>query len=221
MDAQRWDNAPADKQERYIAGVNFETETPPATLEEGHNFWLGLLPDDHLEKNIAWDQLEDPDKAERAIFAAVVAACNEVQPTVTIVKDTGNNEIPTEPVKYIGHRDSYRDGVYGTNITWQKGETILVQGSKAHLMFRHKDVWVMGDKSDAKLPEVDPLAADKEQRAEEDKIQDARDKLARLDKKSMAKFAIHNFPGQKFPKNIGVEKMREQLDKMIDQFGLI
>jgi len=221
MDVKAWDKEPADKQERYVAGVNEEAEGNLPTLEESHDSWRARLPEEHPEKGITWDQLDDPEKAERAIFSYVVAACNKVQGAVTIVKDTENNEIPTEAVKYIGHRASYRDGVYGTNITWQKGETILVQASKAHLMFRHKDVWVMGDKADARAPDVDPLATDKEQRAQEDRIQDARDQLTRMDKDAMVKFATHYFPGQKFHPNLGPEKMRAQLDKMIDQFGLI
>ena len=52
------------------------------------------------------------------------------------------------PVKYIGGKPMKHDTVGGTDAVWLQGQTILYPADKVSRLFRHPDVWVLGDVSE-------------------------------------------------------------------------
>lgn len=217
-----WDEATNLTRNKYLDGVQFHLDNPDAGAEEGHASWMKRTGSDVL-----YDDLDDPAKAERVVFTALVKECAKVPDTKTVVRVETKEvvkQVPVEtiPVKYIGIRERYADGIYGTMITWTKGETILVPAEHAVKMLRHPDVWVKGDRNDAKNG-PDPLALKakaKKDGDEEEKLQQARDAIAQMnDVESVKRFVHDNFGGQKMHHNIGLEKAKEQAMQLVDQFG--
>ena len=218
-----WDEATNLTRNKYIDGVKFHEDNPEATPEEGHASWMKRTGSDVL-----YDDLDDPAKAERIVFTALVRECAKVPDTKTVVQVETKEvvkQVPVEtvPVKYIGKRDRYVDGIYGTMITWTKGETILVPAEHAVKMLRHPDVWVKGEKKDANAG-PDPLAMKakaKDEGDEEEKLQEARDAIAQMDDVEKVKRFVHdNFTGHKLHPKIGLEKAKAQATQLVDQFGI-
>lgn len=123
------------------------------------------------------------------------------------------------PVKYVGKRDSYADGTYGTRIVWAKGETQLVPADKAELMLRHPDVYVKGettkDTSVAKVEE--PKKKDKKE-SEEDQAQELRDAVQAMNKAALQQYAKTNFQID-LDKSKPVAALRSEVIGLIDQYG--
>ena len=59
------------------------------------------------------------------------------------------------PVRYIGKKDSYRDHLYGTGITWQKGEMQLVPGYLFDRFMSHADMFQDARVGKMKRNEID------------------------------------------------------------------
>jgi hypothetical protein len=122
------------------------------------------------------------------------------------------------PVKYIGHRDIYVDGCYGTKIKWIKDDpkhgTQLVPEDKAMLMLRHKDVYEKGVREDASEQEPqDPI-----EEPEIDQI--SREAVTRMTRKApIIQFAKVNF-SQPLDDRKTVAELQTEAIRMIDQFGM-
>ena len=77
-------------------------------------------------------------------------------------------------VKYIGHRETYTDGAYGSRIAFTKGQSVLVPADLAAKLLRHPDVYTHGEDKKAVVVEV------QEQKTENEDSQAIRDRIARL-----------------------------------------
>lgn len=115
------------------------------------------------------------------------------------------------PIKYIGHRATYRDGAFGTGIEFSQGGTEMVPDDKARLMLRHPSVYVLGDgvaTHDASSPVEDV-----------DSLQDSRDAVMAMDKDALKNYAkTHyriNLDGR-----MSVGDMRTKVVGLIDQYGI-
>jgi hypothetical protein len=119
------------------------------------------------------------------------------------------------PVRYIGHRPTYKDGAYGTGIMFTKGKSEFVPADKAALLLTHKDVYEPGDASECGEPVIDKKATDDS----DDPVQMAHDAIAISGKEALEAYARVHF-GVELDRRHTVEALRTQVNGLIDQFGL-
>jgi len=118
------------------------------------------------------------------------------------------------PIKYIGKRDSYTDGLYGTRITWNRGDTKDVPDEIAAKMLKHPDQYVSGKAKDSAPVEI----AKPHVKYTEDELKAARDSIANMEKDSLIDFAMTHYR-QHIDKRKSTEKLRIEVTNMVDQFG--
>lgn len=119
------------------------------------------------------------------------------------------------PVKYIGKRPIYRDGVYNTGITWAAGQTLLLPDEQAKKLLRHADVYVLGS-ANAKpaILKDNNVAIDAERT-----LQDARDLIAGMEKDALVDYAKNNYRID-IDKRLSVPKLRAKVTGLIEQYGV-
>ena len=120
-------------------------------------------------------------------------------------------------VKYIGARETYRDGAYGSGLVFVRGQTIAVEDEiLARKMLRHADVYVPGDVSQAETtaPKTEIQTKD-----DEDTAQDARDAIANMNKAALKDYARTNFRVD-IDARKSVKDIRAQVTGLFDQFGV-
>lgn len=125
------------------------------------------------------------------------------------------------PIKYIGHRQTYREGTYGSGIVFTQGETVNVEDDQlAAKLLRHKDVYVRGGADDvADSPIVVDSHNKKDGDEQEQKTQDQRDVIAAMDKDALDTFAKTHFQVN-VDRRKSVESLRAQVIGLVDQYGL-
>lgn len=125
-------------------------------------------------------------------------------------------------IQYIGHRETYKDGIYGTG-EWTRDITKDIPDSTARKMVKHRDVYIYADQETDDVKggvTIDVVEIDKDKNKEDDPDQGARDAIAAMDSKdAIASYAQVNF-GQKIPKTLTLDNMKQQAIMMIDQFGI-
>lgn len=121
------------------------------------------------------------------------------------------------PIKYIGPRETYREGAYGSGIVFTQGETINIEDDAlANKLLRHPDVYARGDAK--KAAETNASKA-KDVESEADPLQDARDAIATMNKDALEIYAKTHF-GVDLDKRKSVENLRTQTAGLLDQYGL-
>lgn len=170
------------------------------------------------------EDASDADKAvhagQSAMFRALVDALKDI-PDIPDEAPARTREAPDgkgyTPIKYIGRRESYRDGAYGTGIVWKKGETQLVPAEKAALMLKHADVYMLGDP----LPDttVPPEVIVRKGDESDDPVQQVRDSIMGMNKEGVVTYAKTHYRVD-FDKRQGVAALRQQLVQLVDQFGV-
>jgi len=120
-------------------------------------------------------------------------------------------------IKYIGKRPEYTDGAYATKISFAQGETKNVPDDIGINMLRHPDVYAKGDATEAVEEQPIPVVVKHDDEA--DKSQEIRDAVNVMDKESLSSFAKIHFSAE-LDKRQGVDKMRQTIIGMIDQYGL-
>ena len=144
-------------------------------------------------------------------------------------------------IKYIGKRDTYRDGIFETGIVFEKNKIYVIEDdAKARKMLRHVDQYALADavladeKSEDDVQdhvvldgEVVTVAAksdeavkcDEKKEQEENAAQDLRDSVATMTKQTLTDFAKTHFSvSLDGRKNVG--DLRAQVVTLIDQYGL-
>ena len=121
----------------------------------------------------------------------------------------------TMPIRYIGQRESYMDGAYGTRIQWAKGQTRMVPRAIGALMLKHLDVYQLGE------PVLESMAMPREPAIDksQEEVQDAIDQIANMDKVGLAHFAktVYNMD---VSATQSLADMRTTVTSMVHQFGL-
>jgi hypothetical protein len=118
------------------------------------------------------------------------------------------------PVMYIGKRERYVEGMYGTRIVWFQGETQLVPAAKAKLLLGHPDVYVLGDsKKPAAMAEI------QEKEPQEDKEEELRQSVSLMDKATLDQYAKTHFKVD-LDRRKNVDVLRSQVVALIDQYGV-
>lgn len=121
-------------------------------------------------------------------------------------------------IRYIGHRPSYRDSLYGTG-EWLYEQEKEVPEAIGGRMSKHVDVYleVAGNES-ANSASIEVVEV-KEKAETEDEDQSARDAVAAMDsKEAVAEYAQVNF-GMSINKKFTLENMKQQATTLIDQYG--
>lgn len=121
----------------------------------------------------------------------------------------------TTPIKYVGKRPTYIDGMYGTRTAFVQGETVMVDSDIATKMLRHPDQYVLGKTKGAEPAVEQPT----EKPAKEDETtQDLRDQINIMDKDSLETFAKNHFRID-LDKRKSVSSLREAVTQLVDRFG--
>lgn len=122
------------------------------------------------------------------------------------------------PIKYIGHRETYRDGCYGSGLVFAKGQTINIEDEAlARKLLRHADVYVLGDEGDAGANPLLAIKADDDSDA--DPAQDMRDSIMAMDKSALGAFAKTHFSVD-IDKRQNLSDLRTKVVGLFDQFGV-
>lgn len=140
---------------------------------------------------------------------------------VEVVKEIPEPEAPQAPVdmvpvKYIGRRKEYSDGLFDTGI-WQQGETRLVPKSVAGQMFVHPDVYAMGDMADTAGSE--PVSEGEDEGDYSEELQQARDAVMQMTRKAQVEaYVSDNFGGMKIdlPQNARLDEIKQFAIRQID-----
>lgn len=120
------------------------------------------------------------------------------------------------PIKYIGHRENYREGCYGSGLVFDRDQTINVDDDLARKLLKHKDVYVLGD-----ADESNSTSTPKQKPAddEDDSQQNMRDSIAVMTKAALTEFAKTHFNAD-LNQRQSVGDMRIQVTGLVDQFGV-
>lgn len=120
------------------------------------------------------------------------------------------------PIKYIGHRATYREGAYGSGIVFAHGQTVNVEDDVlANKLLRHKDVYVLGEEGNV----AEFVSPKQDQSEDEDKLQQQRDSVALMDKEALESFAKTTFRVD-IDRRKSVDNLRAQVIGLIDQYGV-
>lgn len=120
------------------------------------------------------------------------------------------------PIKYIGHRKSYRDGACGSSLVFKQGETLMVDDEFASKMLRHPSVYVPGDDG-VEAGETRSVVVNNHVH-DENQDQEMRDAIQLMDKNSLAEYAKTHF-NVSLDKRSGIESLRSQVVGLFDQYG--
>ena len=126
------------------------------------------------------------------------------------------------PIKYIGHRETYRDGACGSELVFKQGQTLMVDDEAAKKMLRHPDVYCPGDVEQVHETDVDS-GQEKAKPAgqaegEDEQTQDLRDALGNMDKAALEHFAKTRFSVD-IDRRKSVSTLRAEVIGMVDRFG--
>ena len=123
------------------------------------------------------------------------------------------------PIKYIGHRETYREGCYGSGLVFLSGQTINVDDDAlAKKLLKHKDVYTLGEAEAAE--EVEKVAATvPETDKGADPAQDMRDSIMAMNKDALETFAKSHFSVD-LDKRQKVGDLRMKVIGLFDQFGV-
>ena len=119
------------------------------------------------------------------------------------------------PIKYIGKRPTYIDGMYGTHTAFVHGETAMVDSDIAAKMLRHTDQYELGVAKGA-APSVEKPAGKPEK--EDEATQDLRDQINAMDKDALEAFAKNHFKID-LDKRKSAASLRQHVTQLVDQFG--
>jgi hypothetical protein len=222
------DLLPVD-QESLIAGVKLamkNTQTP----EQQHNTWLdnkladGWLfgkEEDLVGKKspnmVPYIEISEIQKVKDHVFLAIVKSMKDIMTEDSVAPVI--IQVGKLPVKYIGLRPEYTDGLYQTGLHWMKGETKMVEESIAEKMFKHTDQYVLGEVvEDPDGPQVEP-EEDKENT--EEAVQMAKDAINQMRaKRAVVDWVEVNFQGMKMDVNEKLVDLKQKATGFIDQYGL-
>jgi hypothetical protein len=243
-----WNDASDAIKESSLAGVEWRLANLDAPVSAQHEEWAvqkteagwvyGEAKDEEAKTHpclVDFKDLPIEQQAKDALFVAIVRElaavpeAEEIKAPEAAAKKTKKQDVnlPSNlqtslshtPVTYIGKRDSYTDGTYGTKITWNKGQTILVVNDKAVLLLKHPDQYAEGNVDTVGL-EVAPVIEKRADSLDEEGLQNARDAIAVMNLTGLRDFAKTNFGGRTIPVGVNTETARAQVIGLIDQFGL-
>lgn len=229
-----WDEAPDEFKKGIDAQVQAYAKDPSLTPEVVYANWLKIKTDEgwtfgeafnaeakQSPSIVPWEQVAVHRRmVETMVHAATRelkdlpdAAADGLRAPAEVIMATPDGFVP---IKYIGHRETYKDGAYNTGIVFTKGGTQLVPAGPAALMLRHPDVYAPGEVRVAAPAQTD--AKPSAQESEEERLQDVRDSIARMTKAACKEFAKTHF--RLDIEDAKVDEMRAAVVQLVDQFGV-
>ena len=123
------------------------------------------------------------------------------------------------PIKYIGHRETYREGCYGSGLVFAKGQTLNVDDDTlAKKLLKHKDVYTLGEADAAE--EVEKVTATAQETDKDaDPAQNMRDSIMAMNKDALETFAKLHFSVD-LDKRQKIGDLRMKVIGLFDQFGV-
>lgn len=187
-------------------------------------------------------ELSPEQKAKDYLFRAVVHALRDEPDAVAKEPEPQATARAAQPlvvvgvgevgVKYIGRREIFVDRLFGTGLSFEQGQVRVFPGVLARKFLRHADQFeeaAVGEATAVADTEVtdetaEALAKAKklqdEQTLEQNQLQDVRDQIASMTKKSLEEFAITKF-NQKLDMTKKVCDLRVEVTSFIDRFGVV
>lgn len=237
-----WAEAPANIQASAIAGVKMHLANPDATPEQSHEAWMShklaegwkFGPEKDLKKKehpclVPYGELPPAQRTKDYLFKATVHALKDLPedplaPPASAAAPAAPVKINgLMPIKYVGKRETYKDGLYGTGYVFTKDQTRMVPVDKGTLMLKHPDIYALGKTTDAiaqQPAEADKRTGNTPEQDEEDHLEDARRSIATMNRRALANFAKVNFNRDMDPDKQDAPAMRQQILVWLDQFGL-
>lgn len=142
---------------------------------------------------------------------------------------------PTVGVTYIGRRDPFRDHLYGSGLTFERGQTRELPTLLARQFLRHADLFEAAGAAPAAAPEASDTKpaqddtqellakadqAKAEQEARENQLQDLYASIDQMPKTALLEFAKANYRHD-LDKTAKVGDLRTQVRALVDQFGTV
>jgi hypothetical protein len=233
-----WQHATEHAQASALAGVDMHLANPDATPKDSHDAWLkakeeagwtfGPVKDESKKEHpcmVPYEDLPESQKAKDYLFRGVVhvlAAIFSDRDKEHVFIPAGVPVVSVDPesrvaIKYVGARESYVDGAFGTRIRFERGVTVLVPAAVAARMLQHPDVYVLGEPGEVQAAQTVPGLRNDENPPEV--IQELRDQIALMDKKALATFAEQKFR-QTIDKRQTVGELRAHVTGLLDQYGV-
>lgn len=232
-----------------IAGVQYHLEHPDVTPEQSHEAWmkyriaqgwqLGPVKDveNKIHPNLVpFEQLPIGERAKDHVFRNAIHALKDLPleglvqvpvsmdslaPAPMLVKHVLAPNGFT-PIQYIGRRDTYREGLYGTGLVFARGQTLPVPNAAAAKMLMHPDQYRMGkihEAADA-TPAEPAKGTQTEADEEEGRLQEQRDAIMRMNTKdAIAEWVKVNF-NQDLDRRLKVADLQATAIQLVDRFGL-
>ena len=257
-----WEDAPEWQQKSAIAGVEMHLANPDSTPEQAHESWLAQKVADgwvygevkDAEKKVhpccrPYDELPSEQKSKDYLFRAVVHALKDLPDAdeaaaaavaATLAKVPAGQPAPGAPagpgkivVVYIGRKETYTDHLYGTGLSFVKGQERAMPADIARKFLRHGDMFSEGQAIAAAAepaPDKDDDADDTskvldeakkrqdEERKQEERLLDLKQQINVMTKKSLTEYAMTNYR-QKLDQQKSVAELRQLVTGMIDQYG--
>ena len=229
-----WEEAPDWQKASALAGVDMHLANPDATPEQSHESWLaqkttegwtfGFVKDAEKKEHpcfMPYEQLPIEQRAKDYLFRAVVHTLKDAPDAVISAAPAAQTaQIMATPdgflpIRYIGKRQTYIDGAFGTKTEFVQGGTRLVPVDVARKMLAHKDVYELGE---AEAGAVGSKPADDD--GDEESQQEMRDSIASMSKEGLAVLAKSHF-NVDLDKSKKVGDLRTQVTGLVDQFGLV
>lgn len=141
---------------------------------------------------------------------------------------------PLEAVQYVGRRASWTDNLYGSGLTFARGQVRKVPASLAGKFLRHSDVFARPDDSseppETEQPEQpdDDTSAQLEQAQkyqqeavrEQVRTQEVLDRVERMSKAALQEFAQQHYQ-QTLPHALRREDMVDKVRELVHRFGAL
>lgn len=212
-----------------LAGVDFHIANPDSNQQAQHETWMagkvaegwkwGEVKDEAAKTHPAMLPYADLPPVQRAkdfIFKAIVEQLKNLADEGA--EPAPGSQVDRVSVKYIGHggnRPVHKDGIYGTELVWSYGQSLMVPSAIASVMLaRHPDVYAPGEATD-NAPDVADKRAEND--AEFERTQQVRDSINAMEKDSVAAFVKLHFRQEIADGDVG--EMRAQAIRLVDQFG--
>lgn len=249
-----WDEAPDWQRKSALMGVDMHTANPQATPAESHASWMaekvangwvyGETKDEKAKQHpcmLPYDELSPEQRAKDYVFRGVVHVMNRIASETQQVGVSGGVE-PAKAFKgetavtYIGRRPDYQDRVYGTDLTFARGQTRILPSVIAAKFLRHPDVFSAGSVTEAAVVEdaqqdaqqgddtVEQIERITLEQAEQHKqindVQDLHDSVQQMTKAGLEDFARTHYR-QELDKRKSVAELRAEVIGFIDRFGAV
>jgi len=251
-----WAEAPEWQQQSALVGVEMHLANPEATPEQSHESWLaqkvaegwvyGEAKDPENKVHpccVPYEELPAEQKAKDYIFRGVVHAMAALAEQVEVehaetgeggtavvepVPATVQVSVGEQAVTFIGRRESFTDRLYGTGLTFSKGQTRVLPAEIAAKFLRHPDVFspstaVAGvrqaDADDTETTLAEHAKRQDEQTAQINQLQDARDQVNQMTKDALEQYARTQVKPE-LDKRQKIGALRNKVRAWIDQIGI-